>query len=668
MATALIQFTQGANTDAAGKAVLGVQGDFSTVTVTNGDNTGIVGWKIFVLDAPPDSGAFPPGTLPVVLAEAADGAPTAEFDPDVAGTYRVMLEVVSGSLQVDRDIRCFAIPDARGFVRPPYQENPSPLPVPRPSIIADGPRPVKPDEQNYGDNVRGWSGNGSAAQLDEFFRRYDDLPQQVVDSTPFSALATGSPAYLVDLPTIGGPAVFNLPDDPRAGYVTRIVALGPEDAGASLTISPQGGGSIGEEATVPILGGTSVVLLHQGANIWSILSRADPPTAGTAPVTVISYSGTSVDTETFGSLTAAVAKSFPSSFPNGALYIIAPNVNDVPVGPFTLDNVVEYTFKSLTGLSPETSQTSVTFPDLLIQSSVRVEGCALAAVTGAGANLTVIDSVVGGDVEVGLLAGRDSRFDSTSITVQACKLEGCRLAGATITNEAAVDALVELYGCTFTAPPTVEFDPGPGILKLDAASHYSWEQQGGTLTNGTISLVGAPLYFNEGEPSLTTIVGDMPPEDAYWRVEGATPPVLGFDVGPSTFVGIHGWVSETQLNLYVNGTQRIFASFPDADSAYWAFQLNETNSSFGASVGAAGGPNTYFLATPQALKWEMTAESGSPANVIEARNDDPGGPTLGFFAVPPVLRQSITGATTQDQVDSLVAALAALGLVTDDRV
>src|SRR5690606_42132918 len=66
------------------------------------------------------------------------------------------------------------------------------------------------------------------------------------------------------------------------------------------------------------------------------------------------------------------------------------------------------------------------------------------------------------------------------------------------------------------------------------------------------------------------------------------------------------------------------------------------------------------------LKWEMTAESGSPANVIEARNDDPGGPTLGFFAVPPVLRQSITGATTQDQVDSLVAALAALGLVTDE--
>lgn len=35
--------------------------------------------------------------------------------------------------------------------------------------------------------------------------------------------------------------------------------------------------------------------------------------------------------------------------------------------------------------------------------------------------------------------------------------------------------------------------------------------------------------------------------------------------------------------------------------------------------------------------------------------------------VSPVAAQSITGASTQDQVDSLVAALVALGLATDDR-
>ncbi len=42
-------------------------------------------------------------------------------------------------------------------------------------------------------------------------------------------------------------------------------------------------------------------------------------------------------------------------------------------------------------------------------------------------------------------------------------------------------------------------------------------------------------------------------------------------------------------------------------------------------------------------------------------------PTIGFFDASPVPKQSITGATTQEQVDSLVAALVALGLVTDDR-
>lgn len=41
--------------------------------------------------------------------------------------------------------------------------------------------------------------------------------------------------------------------------------------------------------------------------------------------------------------------------------------------------------------------------------------------------------------------------------------------------------------------------------------------------------------------------------------------------------------------------------------------------------------------------------------------------TAGFLGAAPVPKQSITGATTQTQVDSLVAALVAFGLVSDDR-
>lgn len=40
---------------------------------------------------------------------------------------------------------------------------------------------------------------------------------------------------------------------------------------------------------------------------------------------------------------------------------------------------------------------------------------------------------------------------------------------------------------------------------------------------------------------------------------------------------------------------------------------------------------------------------------------------IGFYGAAPVARPAITGATTQLQVDSLVSALVALGLVTDAR-
>lgn len=40
---------------------------------------------------------------------------------------------------------------------------------------------------------------------------------------------------------------------------------------------------------------------------------------------------------------------------------------------------------------------------------------------------------------------------------------------------------------------------------------------------------------------------------------------------------------------------------------------------------------------------------------------------LAFFGAPVTDRQSITGATTADQVESIIATLVALGLATDDR-
>jgi hypothetical protein len=271
MATALIQFTQGANSDSPGKAVLGAFGDFSDVTVSNGDNTGVVSWTIYLLDVPSDSVLYGRTDLPLILAQAVDNTPTAVFTPDVAGTYRVMLDVTSDD-NIDRDIRCFGIPDSRGFVRPPYQAGPDPLPIALPVIITQDPRPIKPDEQNYGFNVRGWAGSGGGSQLDDFLERHADLPFLVVDLPDYVAAALEAPLYVVDMPTIGVPTTFTLPASPREGFVVRIAVLGTSNPGLALTVGAQNGGFIGSATTLEVLGDSGLILVHRALDSWIILS------------------------------------------------------------------------------------------------------------------------------------------------------------------------------------------------------------------------------------------------------------------------------------------------------------------------------------------------------------------------------------------------------------
>lgn len=266
MASALIQFAQGDHTDSAGKAVLGAYADFSTVTVTNGNNTGVVSWKIYLLDAPPDSAAFPVGSQPQIIDQAINGTPSTTFTPDVAGTYRVMLEVTDSLGSVDRDIRCFGIPDRRGFVRPPFQGSPEPLPIDLPGVIALDPRPHKPDEQNYGSNQRGWAGNGPVGQLDQFLQQFDDLPHKLVTSSPYTASVTDPPLHAV---TVTGSPVFNLPNAPRVGFVIRVVCIGDP-----VTVTPSGeSANISGYASDVLETTEGAVYVYQGSNTWQVLSR-----------------------------------------------------------------------------------------------------------------------------------------------------------------------------------------------------------------------------------------------------------------------------------------------------------------------------------------------------------------------------------------------------------
>lgn len=147
--SALIRFVQGPNSDIAGRAVKGTIAD-GAVTVSNGSNSGVVTWKYELL-------FVPPGSAVSLSTQGPNATSTFTFTPDVAGTYRVRLTVVGTTASdVDQDIRCFCVPFANGFISPPYQRNPDPLPV-----TGAG---AKPDEMNLGGQAYGWSGDNDTSR------------------------------------------------------------------------------------------------------------------------------------------------------------------------------------------------------------------------------------------------------------------------------------------------------------------------------------------------------------------------------------------------------------------------------------------------------------------------------------------------------------------------
>lgn len=251
-ATALIVFEQNSITGPAGQAYEGTIGG-GLVSITNDDNTGVTSWTVTLLDVPPDS-ALVPGVLDSGVAP----PPFAVFTPDVVGSYRIMLEVSDG-VNIDKDIRNFGIRNARGIIIPPYQKLPDPLPV-----LGSGQPGEKPDEQNYGGQARGWSGERTDGQLEQFFQTYDDLPYVTVNSTPFTA-APEPPFYYVDLV---GAGVFNLPSGIRNGQRFRVVT---STSVTTLTVNPPGGHNIGGLSSMQMFGGTTGIFLHVDDTLWVAL-------------------------------------------------------------------------------------------------------------------------------------------------------------------------------------------------------------------------------------------------------------------------------------------------------------------------------------------------------------------------------------------------------------
>lgn len=252
-ATALIVLDQG-GPGPAGQAFEGTLAG-GAVTVTNDDDTDVSTFTFTMLDVPPGS-AVATGVM-------ATGAPpsTASFTPDVPGSYRVQLEVTDGTTP-DVDIRCFGVRNARGVIIPPYQRNPDPKPLPGSGLPG-----AKPDEQNYGGQARGWAGDRSSGQLEQFFLTYDDLQPTVITSTPYNPpVSNGPPLIVVDLATIGGNAVVNLQTGARTGQPFRIQAVGGTNYTVTVNMPP--GHTINGETDLVILDGGGETFVFQGGTLW----------------------------------------------------------------------------------------------------------------------------------------------------------------------------------------------------------------------------------------------------------------------------------------------------------------------------------------------------------------------------------------------------------------
>ena len=168
MVAALIKYTQGVNVGSAGVALSGTTIGGSVVC-SNGNDAGVLSWLWETLYVPPGSSV---GNLSVTTATYTFGP------PDVPGSYRIRLTVTGSGGVTDVDIRNFVVPFPHGAIVPPYQANPSPLP-----LTGTG---AKPDEMNVGGQNFGWAGDLNTSR-----KLFHQLVQRVDNTIPPRAVKTG---------------------------------------------------------------------------------------------------------------------------------------------------------------------------------------------------------------------------------------------------------------------------------------------------------------------------------------------------------------------------------------------------------------------------------------------------------------------------------------------
>lgn len=260
MVAALIQFSQGVTTPPAGEAMLGAGG--AAVNASNSDNTGVQSWTFELVDIPPSSTVSP--TL-----QGPSGLSSFAFTPDVAGSYRLQLIVADANGNTDTDIRVFSVPEATtGFVLPPWQGTPDPLPLTGPT--------AKPEEMNFGGQARGWMGDNDTSRkllhqqlqaLSLLQVSFDSL--RIIKSWSNQTGSFAAQAFIgYRLGALSADCTITLPASPVLDDLISIAA--PLDLSLHDCVVDGNGKTINDASTLSLSAGETLEISYDGTQ-WRIV-------------------------------------------------------------------------------------------------------------------------------------------------------------------------------------------------------------------------------------------------------------------------------------------------------------------------------------------------------------------------------------------------------------
>ena len=512
--TALIKFTQGANTDTAGRAV---KGDLSsgTVTVSNGSDVGVVSWLYELLYVPPGS------SIPTTIQGPSSTATFTFAQPDVAGSYRVRLTVTDANGNTDVDIRNFCVPFTNGLIAPPFQGYPAPLP-----LTGAG---SKPNEINLGGQPFGWDGNQNASfpLLYQALAKLDGVSGGGVP--PARTISTTSPL------AGGGDLSTNrtLSLSYGNGLTTNAGSLVVQSADSTINVAP-GGISVGTIATGNIASGAVT------------LAKLDT-TGGAGIPLVASGSGGAPTWSQIGT----------SGIANGAV-TSAKLAGAITAGQLSVGgtNVVLWSDGSSNSWTSSPTITSLTTTSVNAATTLALQIATTTKVSLAATSATLYIPGLLFDTSVSAPTIKQSDNTTASATAQSLVIQAQNATGTTSVG----GALVLKSGTGTTTNGLVQLSPA-GTLVADIDATYVNLYAGGASSTANLifrarvgSSTAAAIYYNMAPASASSTNSLMYIDGGYLQFQPTVQTTFATAGGGTVVIFSASGVELDRNNTFWNAT------------------------------------------------------------------------------------------------------------------